>query len=175
MDAIPATNTVWTGWKLATNTGPPFWIHHVCRAITTPEDIIPYSMYMVVKISLDMSWLVCRWISKVVWSLTAYKIVKISSPDFICQWVGSLSVNAAIHRNWINPKKRVKDVSESLAGYFFNIGACIWAIETLLVVSFDSWTCTLMTLVNCFVTNLENHHSTSKKVEVSYSLLLTLC
>lgn len=46
MDAIPATNTVWTGWKLDTNTGPPFWMHQVCRTITSPDDIIPCNMYM---------------------------------------------------------------------------------------------------------------------------------
>lgn len=56
---------------------------------------------------------------------TAYEIVKISSNDLICQCFESLSTNAAINKNCINPKKNVNDVRESLAGYFFTMGACI--------------------------------------------------
>lgn len=69
-------------------------------------------------------------------------MVKISSPDTIFQCVGSLSVNAAIHRNWINPKKSVNDVSDSLAGYFFTIGAYTW--RSLTVVTFKVQTDALL-------------------------------
>lgn len=61
--------------------------------------------------------------------ITAYKIVKISSPDWICQRLGSLSAKAAMTKNCSKPKKHVKEVSDSLAGYFFTTGACKCSIS----------------------------------------------
>lgn len=56
--------------------------------------------------------------------VTAYKIVKSSSPDWIFQRLMSVSTNAAIAKNWINLKKHGNEVSVSFAGCFFNKGAC---------------------------------------------------
>lgn len=63
--------------------------------------------------------------------ITAYRIVNSSSPDWIFQWLTSVSTNAAMTKNWINPKRHVKEVTESFAGYFFNTGACKILIHIL--------------------------------------------
>ena len=47
---------------------------------------------------------------------------KSSSSDIIFQFSKSVSTKAAMIKNWINPKKHVKDVS--FAGYFVTTGAC---------------------------------------------------
>lgn len=57
-------------------------------------------------------------------SITAYSMVKSSSDDFIFHFSRSVSVKAAMTKNWINPKKHVKEVRVSFAGYFFTTGAC---------------------------------------------------
>lgn len=49
-------------------------------------------------------------------------MVKSSPPDWIFQWSLSVSTKAAIAKNWINPKKHVNEVTDSLAGYFLSTG-----------------------------------------------------
>lgn len=51
-------------------------------------------------------------------------MIKSSSSDCIFQFSKSFSAKAAMIKNWINPKKHVKEVRVSFAGYFFTTGAC---------------------------------------------------
>nr|ACR35037.1 unknown [Zea mays] len=73
-----ATTSVCTGWYTATNTGPPRSMHQICTANATPDAMNP-----------------------------AYRMVKSSDPEWNFQASASLSMKAAMTRNWMTPKKQV--------------------------------------------------------------------